>query len=42
VSDRLWSLLMVALLFGAYRQFSNAWFLYQCRKRRQMEESVER
>jgi hypothetical protein len=33
MSDRLWFLLMVVLIAGAYRQFMNAWFLYQCRKR---------
>jgi hypothetical protein len=37
VSWPLWIVLSAIALFGAYRQFLDAWFIYQCRKRRRVE-----
>jgi hypothetical protein len=37
VSWPAWTVLSAIALFGAYRQFLDAWFLYQVRKRRQAE-----
>jgi hypothetical protein len=37
VSWPLWIVLSAIALFGAYRQFMDAWFIYQCRKRRRVE-----
>jgi hypothetical protein len=37
VSWPVWTVLSAIALFGAYRQFLDAWFLYQVRKRRQAE-----